>query len=250
MKKNTLKNRGTMTTKKTIIIGDIHGCFDELQELLSKTISLYSSDPTDLDFFDRIISIGDLVDRGPKPFEVVRFFRDSHNTSAILGNHEDKHIRIASGELQPSYSQVICKEQLKEHYDESIAYFSTLPLYDISHNFWIVHAGVVPETSIEEQPRKALLRGKMPWMKNAYDKSRGGWWEYYQGNTPVIYGHYFHRSPHIQNNTYGIDTGCCHGDYLTAMILPERRLVQVKAAKDHWKECKEVFSYVSTVNKQ
>ena len=54
-----------------------------------------------------------------------------------------------------------------------------------STRFWLVHAGVIPEIPLEEQPRKSLLRGKMPWMKDAYDKSRGGWWEYYNGSTPL-----------------------------------------------------------------
>ena len=150
-----------MTTKKTIVIGDIHGCFDELQELLRKAISLYSSETTDLDFFEKIISIGDLVDRGPKPLEVVHFFTTTPNAIAIMGNHEDKHIRIAKGELQANFSQIICKEQLKDHYDECISYFSSLPLYLQVHDFWLVHAGVVPETPLEEQPRKSLLRGKI-----------------------------------------------------------------------------------------
>ena len=234
-----------MPSKKTIVIGDIHGCFEELQELLAKAISLYSSDSRDFDFFEQIISIGDLIDRGPNPWEVVQFFRDSHNTRAIQGNHEDKHIRIAKGELQANYSQIICKEQLQEYYEESISYFSSLPLYMISHNCWIVHAGVVPDVPLEEQPSKSLLRGKMPWMKDAYDKSRGGWWEYYQGSAPVIYGHYVHNTPHIQNNTYGIDTGCCHRGFLTGIILPERRIVQVKAIRDYWKEVRETYSYLS-----
>ena len=44
-------------------------------------------------------------------------------------------------------------------------------------------------------------------------------WEYYNGSTPVIYGHYAHsKSPRIQNNTHGIDTGCCHGDCLTILF--------------------------------
>ena len=83
-------------------------------------------------------------------------------------------------------------------------------------------------------------------MKDAYDKSRGGWWQYYHGDTPVIYGHYVHNSPLIQNNTYGIDTGCCHRGFLTGIILPERRIVQVKSIRDHWKDVRETYSYLST----
>ena len=203
---------------------------------------------------DDVVFVGDLLNKGPDSFGVWRYVQERsnfHGANVLFcwGNHEDKHIRIAKGELQANFSQIICKEQLKEHYDECIAYFSSLPLYLQSHDFWLVHAGVVPEIPLEEQPRKSLLRGKMPWMKDAYDKSRGGWWEYYSGSTPVIYGHYAHsKGPRIQNNTYGIDTGCCHGDYLTAIILPERRLVQIKAEKDHWRVIRKTYSYLGTQN--
>ncbi len=67
---------------RKIIIGDIHGCFYELQCLLDKIGP--NKD-------DEIISVGDFVDRGPSSLEVVKFFRQNQNTVAIKGNHERKH---------------------------------------------------------------------------------------------------------------------------------------------------------------
>ena len=69
---------------RTILIGDIHSCAEELFELLHKV----SPAPADI-----IIAVGDLVDRGQVPWSVIEFFLKSNNCLAILGNHERKHLR-------------------------------------------------------------------------------------------------------------------------------------------------------------
>src|SRR5262245_8483701 len=107
-------------TTMLIVIGDIHGCFDELHELLDRIGP--SSE-------DTIVSVGDLIDRGPQPVGVVRFFRDMPNARAVMGNHEDKHLRIASEGLPASRSQLICREQAGDAYAEIIDYAAGLPLY-------------------------------------------------------------------------------------------------------------------------
>src|SRR5688572_2356350 len=105
---------------RTIVIGDIHGCWDELRCLLDKCR---------LSDADELVSVGDLIDRGPEPGEVVRFFMGRPRTRAVLGNHEDKHMRIAAGEPIESRSQRICKAQLGDFYETAIRWFTTLPLY-------------------------------------------------------------------------------------------------------------------------
>ena len=222
-----------MTTSRTIVVGDIHGCFEELLSLLS-LINFHDN--------DELISIGDLVDRGPHPKEVISFFMNTTNAHAIMGNHEDKHIRIFDGELEPSYSQEICTVQLGSFYEESIEYMRTLPLYLRRQNFWLVHAGFLPNIHPKNLPKNTLLRGRMPWMKSSYDKSFGGWWKHYRGIDPVVYGHTVFHDVHVENNTYGLDTGVCHGQRLSAMILEDRTFVQVEADQDHWKNIRETFS--------
>ena len=222
-----------MTTARTIVVGDIHGCFDELQKLLSR---IHFTDR------DELISIGDLVDRGPNPKEVLSFFMNTPNARAIMGNHEDKHIRIFDGELDPSYSQEICKVQLGAFYEEAIRYMRSLPLYLKRGNYWLVHAGLLPNLHPKDQPRNTLLRGRMPWMKSSYDKSFGGWWKHYTGATPVVYGHTVFHDVHIENNTFGLDTGVCHGQRLSAMILEDKTFVQVESSQDHWKKLREQYS--------
>ncbi len=76
---------------KTLIVGDIHGCWSEFQSLLDRAA---------LGTDDQIISIGDMVDRGPESPRVLEFFRDTPNARAIMGNHEMKHIHAAGGETE------------------------------------------------------------------------------------------------------------------------------------------------------
>lgn len=69
---------------QTLVIGDIHGCYDEFQALLDKA---------GLTEGDAIISVGDCVDRGPDTPAVLRFFQEKPNALLIMGNHERKHVR-------------------------------------------------------------------------------------------------------------------------------------------------------------
>ena len=221
-----------MTTTRTIVVGDIHGCFEELQKLLSD-LSFQDS--------DELVSIGDLIDRGPYPKEVVSFFRNTHNASAILGNHEDKHIRIYNGELKPSFSQKICIEQMGSFYEEAIQYMKSLPLYMERGNFYLVHAGLLADIHPSLQPRNTILRGKMPWMKNSYDKRFGGWWKHYNGHKPVVFGHNVFHEVNVENRTFGIDTGVCHGNKLSALILEDQRICSVAAVENHWQILKKNY---------
>jgi hypothetical protein len=104
---------------RTLVIGDIHGCFDELPELLDRA-SLADG--------DRIVALGDIVDRGPATPGVLDFFARRGGENVVLGNHERKHIRSYRGETQPALSQIICREQIGEAgYAEAVAFMSVFP---------------------------------------------------------------------------------------------------------------------------
>jgi serine/threonine protein phosphatase 1 len=75
---------------QTLVIGDIHGCYFELQALLDKA---------GLSDGDSIISLSDFVDRGPETPQVLDFFRYTSNAGALMGNHESKHVRAARHEV-------------------------------------------------------------------------------------------------------------------------------------------------------
>ena len=227
-----------MSSARTLVIGDIHGCWDELQQLL---------EACDRQPDDEVLSLGDMIDRGPNPLEVVRFFMNDPAASAILGNHEDSHLRVRAGEpLVPKDSAVVTRHQLGAFYDEALDWFATLPLSAQRHGHLIVHAGFIPGLSFAEQPRQALLRGRMPWMKSLFDNSHTYWWERYEGELPIVHGHYYghglSEQPRHVNGTWGIDNGACFGGYLTALILPEGRTVQVKASADHWQQVRLAHS--------
>ena len=101
--------------QKTLIIGDIHGCHAELLELLAKA---------GIGDEDLVVSVGDLVDRGPEPGEVVDWFRARENSVVICGNHERKHVR---GVL--SYSQQITRLQIGARYEEQVRWMAGLPYH-------------------------------------------------------------------------------------------------------------------------
>lgn len=243
---------------RTLIIGDIHGCWEELQELL---------DRAGLSAGDTILSVGDLVDRGPDPGPVVAFFRDgiprevagsgSDGVVApdgtirrvICGNHERKHIR---GIL--SFSQQIARLQLMwaapsrishdpasvaaagARYADAVRWMGALPFHAEEPGYRAVHWGMFPGTPLADTPedvRAGTTSGDAKLRERYGDQP---WYERYTDDLPVAFGHaVVGDEPLIlRDRVYGLDTGCCHGGWLTGLILPERRIVRVKARGDGW----------------
>lgn len=209
---------------KTFIFGDIHGCYDEFIQL---TQQMNVSDD------DLIISLGDIVDRGNKSVEVYTYFRNRPNSLVLMGNHERKHL---NGIL--SYSQEIVKVQFEENYTAFLSWLETLPYHYETDEAIIVHAFFEHDKSLHEQ-KEEVLAGTTSGSRYLEEKYAEGtyWSDYYEGTKPIIYGHHVvGDSPKIKNNTYGIDTGACHGGRLTAIELPGFRIHQVSVESDYWKE--------------
>ena len=117
----------------TLIIGDIHGCYDELQALL---------DLVGPDEDDDILAVGDLVDRGPDSLRVLEFFRDHPRASSLLGNHEDRHVRAFYGEGSLGFShQIACAQMGKKAYRDACAYMGTLPIHREIDDALVVRVG-------------------------------------------------------------------------------------------------------------
>lgn len=208
---------------RTLVIGDIHGCYDELIELLQQ-VKL-----KDEDF---LLSLGDIVDRGNKSLEVYQFFKNRPNSKVLMGNHERKHL---NGLL--NYAQEIVRVQFGTEYPGFINWLKTLQYAHETAEAIIVHAAFEPNMSISEQ-KEDVLCGSTSGERYLSQKlpAESFWPEHYQGKKPIIYGHHVvGDSPQIMNNTYGIDTGACHGGYLTALELPGFVIHQVKVKTDHWK---------------
>jgi serine/threonine protein phosphatase 1 len=214
---------------KIVIIGDIHGCYAEFLELLDK-IKLSDG--------DLLISLGDIVDRGPQSKELYEYFITRPNSIVLMGNHERKHL---NGTL--SYAQDIVKLQFGEHYEEFVQWTKTLPYYVETPEALIVHAAFENGISIDEQ-REDVLSGTNSGDRYLQTKYEEGtyWSDHYSGEKPVIYGHHVvGDTPKYLNNTIGIDTGACHGGFLTAVELPGFVIHQVKVEHDYWKEQQQLW---------
>jgi serine/threonine protein phosphatase 1 len=208
---------------RTIVIGDIHGCYAELIELLNKI---------ELTAADWLISLGDIVDRGSDSVKVYDFLRNRPNTIVLMGNHERKHLRQTL-----SYSQEIVKLQFGDRYPEFLAWVDLLPYYYETKEAILVHAAVENNMAIELQ-RQEVLCGCTAGEKYL-EKQYGAtyWHQLYSGIKPIIFGHHVVGTDPLitENKIYGIDTGACHGGRLSALILPTFEIVQVAAAQDYWR---------------
>jgi serine/threonine protein phosphatase 1 len=209
---------------KTYIIGDLHGCFDEFIELTNQ-IGINDN--------DLVISLGDIVDRGNKSVELYRYFKNRENSIVLMGNHERKHQR---GIL--SYSQEIVKVQFGDEYNEFVKWTESLEYFYETEDTIIVHAFFEHDKKLQDQKQEVLsgTTSGSKYLENKYEEGKF-WTDYYTGVKPVVYGHHVvGEEPKIYNNTYGIDTGACHGGKLTILELPSFKLHQIKVPKDYWKE--------------
>jgi serine/threonine protein phosphatase 1 len=206
----------------TIIIGDIHGCHAELLDLL---------DVAGIGDEDLVVSVGDIVDRGPEPREVIEFFRNRKNSLVLMGNHERKHVR---GVL--SYSQQVAKLQIGEHYDDHVRWLATLPYHWETDAIRVVHWGLLPGVPLNEVPED-ILAGTTSGDNRLRERfGEKPWYDFYDDDKPVVFGHSV-VGPEplvIRDRIFGIDTGACHGMRLTGLLLPQMRLVSVPARMDHW----------------
>jgi serine/threonine protein phosphatase 1 len=211
---------------RTVIVGDVHGCFDELIELLEKV----GLRPDDL-----LVSVGDLVDRGPAPGEVVGFFRERPNSVVVMGNHERKHVRGIF-----SHAQEITRLQMGDGYAEAVAWMRTLPYFFEDEHVRVVHAALVPGVPLAGQREEILCGATSGERRLATLFPDGHWHDRYTDGKPVVFGHHVAgREPLIRDGrVFGLDTGACHGWNLTALCVPGFTVHSVEAHADHWSVAK------------
>lgn len=219
-----------------LIIGDIHGCFEELQDLLERA---------GLSADDEIIALGDTVDRGPDTPKVLHFFTSQANARSVMGNHERKHVRADRDEVQPALSQRISRRQIGEaDYPRAIAWMAGLPCYIQLPEAILVHGMFEPGVPVHRQ-RDTVIVGTFSgqhYLESHYDRP---WHELYDGELPVIVGHRnFTGSdkPFVRQDqrVYGLDTRCYAGGALTGLLLLAFRLVSVPSRGDHWSAVKAI----------
>lgn len=219
----TIVDRGDRVMR-TLIIGDIHGCYSELLDLC---------DAAALGADDIVVSVGDLVDRGPDPAGVVRWFRARANAVVLMGNHERKHVREVF-----SYSQEVTRVQMGDDYADAVAWMRDLPYFYETADVRVVHAACIPGTPLAETP-EAILAGTTSGEAQLKKLFTAGWWhEHYTDAKPIVFGHHVTGPEPLlrDGKVFGIDTGCVHGHRLTALSVPEMKLYSVPSSGDHWKE--------------
>lgn len=222
---------------RRLVVGDIHGCYIEFMELLDKAA---------LSAEDEIIALGDILDRGPDSRRVLEFFRTNPNAVSLMGNHERKHIRSFRGETRPALSQRITRLQLGEAYPGAVSYLETFPYFLDHPEATLVHGFLEPNVPLPEQ-LETVLAGTLTG-ENHLKQYGSPWYELYTGEKPVIVGHLNYLGtgePFIyRDRVFGIDTGCCRGGRLTAILLPEFRFFSVAARQDYYKEMKRSYAWM------
>jgi diadenosine tetraphosphatase ApaH/serine/threonine PP2A family protein phosphatase len=215
---------------RLIAIGDIHGCHREFEDLLDKL---------ELERHDRVILLGDLINRGPDSARVISLARKHANLS-LLGNHELRLLNYRkTGD--PTHLKKSDYDTLKQLNHKDWAYLSSMPLtfHDADHGAVLVHGGFLPNQSWRTQPARVVTRIQViakdgtP-LKRSEDPAAPHWSELWIGPPFVIYGHTPRADVSRLKWSLGIDTACVMGGSLTACILPEKRIVQVRAREKYY----------------
>ena len=234
------------------IIGDIHGCADELQLLLEKLgyVVTWSEEGGERAVAvtppagRKVVFVGDLVDRGPKVADVLRIAMSmvrAGTAYAVQGNHERKLGRwLAGRKVTVAHGLQMTIDQLA---GESAAFRASLPpfLDALRSHYWlddgrlaVAHAGL-KEAMIgrgSSAVREFALYGETTGEMDEFGLPvRSDWAKDYRGETVVVYGHTALPQAEWVNNTICIDTGCVFGGKLTALRWPERTLADVPALK-------------------
>ncbi len=217
-----------------LIVGDIHGCYAELQDLLDKA-GLAAS--------DEIIALGDVVDRGPDSVRVIDLIRHGQNVRCIQGNHERKHVQSWRGRVRPALSQLITRRQIGDaEYPAVCEFVATLPTFLELSDAVVVHGFYEPGVPLYDQ-RDTVLTGTLSGERYLKDMLTQPWYELYDGDKPLLVGHHDYSGrgrPFVHRElVFGLDTGCCHGGQLTGILLPEFRFVSVPSRRDYWTELKQ-----------
>jgi diadenosine tetraphosphatase ApaH/serine/threonine PP2A family protein phosphatase len=213
---------------RTLVIGDLHGCFDEAMELLDRAAVTSS---------DRVIFTGDLIDRGPKRRECVEL---AMKHQSVLGNHEERvlQLRYAPGFALNADHRATRDALGPEH----LAYFQTLPLFIRLPEFQaaVVHAGAFPGVPLESQDRYHLLHAqclrpprRKSWWPSKAPPDATFWSQLWRGPERLIFGHTVLDRPLVSPFAVGVDTGAVHGRMLTALILPDWTTISIPARRKY-----------------
>ena len=231
------------------IIGDVHGCADELVALLESLGYDVSGDRSTASHPEgrKAFFVGDLVDRGPDIVGVLGLamgmVRDG-SARCVPGNHENKLLRALSGRnVQITHGLAETLAQLDGCDDAFRAELTQFLDSLVSHavlddgKLVVAHAGLPEKLQgrASGRVRSFALYGETTGETDEFGlPARYPWADDYRGKAMVVYGHTPVPEPEWVNNTICIDTGCVFGGHLTAFRYPERELRSVPAARTYY----------------
>jgi serine/threonine protein phosphatase 1 len=197
------------------VVGDVHGCADAAERLLD------ALDPSPSDL---VVFVGDLVRRGPDSPGVVDLVRSRPYCTAIRGNNEEK---IVEGR-RPA-------EGLSS---EDIRWLRSLPVALSWGDHLVVHGGVHPTRSRDSHTVDDVQN-----MESIAPDGDGRpfWWERYDGDEHVYFGHKVLERPYLGAHATGLDTGCVYGGALTAYDCTRGETVSVDAERAYKHRAPEKF---------
>jgi protein phosphatase len=238
------------------IIGDIHGCYDELCELLQKLD--YAVDAENHAATPprgrTAVFLGDLCDRGPKNVDVLRLvigMVKQGQALAVPGNHDAKLLKKLNGrsvQLNNGLDATVAEldRQPSQFAEEVRAFLDAL----VSHyvldqgKLVVAHAGLKEHMQGHDSSRVRdfCLYGDTTGEVDEYGLPvRLDWASEYHGRALVVYGHTPRPEVREENHTLCIDTGCVFGGKLTAYRYPEGEIVQVKAIRQYYVPAKPLL---------
>jgi len=201
-----------------LAVGDIHGCLDQLIELMERV------NPTSA---DRVVFLGDYVDRGPASAGVidylVEFAVTFPDTVFLRGNHEQMFLDYLDEQDQAMFL-INGGQQTLDSYRASRmwpipashrSFLDSSRYYLESEQHIFVHAGLRPGIPLAEQDEFDML-----WIRREFLESDFDW------GKPVVYGHTPHKEPLLRERRIGVDTGCVYGRRLTCCDVVSRMIWQ------------------------
>jgi protein phosphatase len=251
------------------IIGDVHGCCDELDTLLVElgyeAREMVAPEPLwggrhyAHPQGRKAVFLGDIADRGPRILDALRIVRnmvETGNALCVPGNHDMKLMRALRGKdvqitrgldkslrevgAVPEDSRAAIKTALAEFLDELVSHY----LLD-GGKLVVAHAGMKQEMQGRGsgKVRDFALYGETTGETDEFGLPvRCNWAAEYRGPAMVVYGHTPVPEPEWLNRTINIDTGCVFGGRLTALRYPEKELVSVPAAQTYCEPAKPFLS--------
>src|SRR5215813_3999853 len=182
---------------RTIVVGDIHGCFDELLDLM-RLVGLKTD--------DRVVAVGDMICKGPKSRAILDLFIEDARFSSVLGNHErllKQRLRGEPVSLTKEQREVF--DQLQDSPERYLNFLRGLPYMIKLGTYLIVHAGIRPGVPLRRQMAADLTEIRT---MGADPSQRRGvpWYQVYRGRKTVLFGHWPAKQPRIAAHAIGLDT--------------------------------------------